>query len=66
MEPFEGAVLVDFPAPIDGDPWHCHPSSPSAFHGTFLHCCRASSALPLLCLYVLFLTPQTRSAFCES
>lgn len=49
MEPFQVAVLVNFPASTDGDPQHCHPSSPSAFQGTFLHCCRASPALPILC-----------------
>lgn len=63
MEPFEVAVLVNFPAPTDGDPQHCHPSSLSAFQGTFLHCCRASPALPILCSSVLVLTPQNKACF---
>lgn len=48
-EPLKVTVLADFPAPMGGDPWHCHYSSPSALQGTFLHCCRASPALPILC-----------------
>lgn len=39
------------------------PQHPSAFQGTFLHCCRVSTALPILCSSVLFLTPQNKTCF---